>query len=133
MTTLQIRNVSLKHLPEFVDDAVERAFLKELVSSFETNRPRVVINCSSLKEVSLASIRLLLCSLEEAMKRNGDVRLSALPKTTKAVLQSTGMDRLFRMFETDTEALKSFQRQVISVNSVLCASDENIQAAESAA
>jgi anti-anti-sigma factor len=135
MMTLQIRNVSVKQLPEVVNSAVERSFLTEMVSSFEADRPRIVINCASLRSLDLPSIHLLLCSLEEAMKRNGDVRLSAVPKASKAVLQSAGMDRLFKIFDTDAEAIRSFQRHSHSSpwNAVLCNSAVSTNAAENAA
>jgi anti-anti-sigma regulatory factor len=131
--SLQSRTVAVKHLPEVVNHAAERVILNELLISLDANRPRIVINCSKQTSPSMLSIHLLLCSLEEAMKRNGDVRLSAVPKALRAMLQSAGMDRLFRFFDTDVEAIESFQRHSNAVNLISFQPSTNTQASESAA
>jgi anti-anti-sigma regulatory factor len=58
-------------------------------------------------------VLLLLGCLEEAMKRNGDVRLAAVSPQGKAALKITGTDILFRFFETADDAIASFQRRAI--------------------
>jgi hypothetical protein len=49
---------------------------------------------------------LLLCCLEEAMKRNGDVKLAAIPAGAEATVE---LIRLFEIFETSADAVKSFR------------------------
>jgi anti-anti-sigma regulatory factor len=78
-------------------------------------------------------IHFLLCCLEEAMKRNGDVRLSAVPKTLTASLQTLGLDRLFKMFDSDLEAIKSFQRGAVPAPPLVRNAAANAVAAENAA
>jgi anti-anti-sigma factor len=107
---IQLRAVSVTQLPETLNEEQEWAFLEELKSSLTADRPRIVLNCSNLRAFDRLSLQLLLCCLEEAMKRNGDVRLAAVPADTRIVLESAGIDRLFKMFETEAEAVKSFQR-----------------------
>jgi anti-anti-sigma factor len=107
---LQLRTVSVKHLPETVNEEQEWVFLQELKACLHVDRPRIVLNCTGLRAFDPSSLHLLLCCLEEAMKRNGDVRLAAVPMSALAILESAGFDRLFKIFDTDTEAVKSFQR-----------------------
>lgn len=107
---LELRTVTVKQLPDTKNGEQEWAFLEELKRSLYVERPRIVLNCASMNSFSGSSIHLLLCCLEEAMKRNGDVRLSAMPKATRAMLESSGMDRLFQIFDDDAAAVKSFQR-----------------------
>ncbi len=107
---LQLRTVLVRQLPETVNDDQEWAFMQELKSCMQVDRPRIVLNCSSVRALDRTVLHLLLCCLEEAMKRNGDVRLSALPKPAQAALESVGMRRLFKVFDTDADAVKSFQR-----------------------
>jgi anti-sigma B factor antagonist len=107
---LEFRNVTVKQLPETVNEDQEWAFLEEMKMSVYAERPRVVLNCSRLAVLKESTLHLLLSCLEEAMKRNGDVRLSALTKPAKAVLDAAGLGRLFKVYESDTEAVKSFQR-----------------------
>ena len=132
--TLQVRAVTLKHLPEEMTEQLERAFLIELRNVPHGDRPRIVMNCSSLRGMSSPVIHFLLCCLEEAMKRNGDVRLSAVPKTLTASLQTLGLDRLFKMFDSDLEAIKSFQRGAVPAPPLVRnAAANNAVAAENAA
>jgi anti-anti-sigma factor len=107
---LQLRTVTLKRLQETKNREQEWAFLEELKSSLYVERPRIVLNCAEVRSFSRSSLRLLLCCLEEAMKRNGDVRLSTLPQSARAALESSGLDRLFQIFDDDAAAVKSFQR-----------------------
>jgi anti-sigma B factor antagonist len=130
---LQVRAVSVKQFPESVNNNVERMFLAELRGALQTERPRIVLDCSKMQTLNLPAIHLLLCSLEEAMKRNGDVRLSSVPRAAKTLLQAAGFDRLFRIFDTDAEAIKSFQRHSIDVNPLACWSEAGSAAAENAA
>jgi len=57
----------------------------------------------------------LLCCLEEAMKRNGDVKLAAIPDGVRALLEHTGAGRVFEGFDTTAEALDSFCRPRVGV------------------
>jgi anti-anti-sigma regulatory factor len=56
------------------------------------------------------AINLLLSFLEEAMKRNGDVKLAGVPQEAMAALELAGVDRLFEIFATNAEAVSSFRR-----------------------
>ena len=51
------------------------------------------------------------------MKRNGDVKLTALRAEAMAALELTGIDRLFETFDTIAEAVNSFCRLHIGVDS----------------
>jgi len=130
--TTRILTVSVRQLPAG-DKKKREAFLLELRSSFEVDRPRLVINCSSLHAADVHSIHLLLCCLEEAMKRKGDVKLAAVPRATRALLESAGVGRLFEMFETEVDAVRSFQRRAFNSTAQALTSRPGIRASENAA
>jgi anti-sigma B factor antagonist len=108
---LKARSVTIKHLPERIDHRVERAVLQELAVALHGERPAIVLDCSQLLQMDSDAAHLLLCCLEEAMKRNGDVRLAGLTGEAKRTLSAWGVDRLFRTFETAEKAAESFQRR----------------------
>jgi hypothetical protein len=56
-------------------------------------------------------VYVLVCCLEAAMKRNGDVRLAGLPAGARALLVRIGISRLFEIFNTTAEAVSSFGRR----------------------
>jgi anti-anti-sigma regulatory factor len=75
----------------------------------------VVLDCSLLPKLDRNAIHLLLCCLEEAMKRNGDVRLAALQPEPLSVLHSTGLDSVFQVFDSVENAVESFRAPRISL------------------
>lgn len=105
-----IRAVSVMQLPKAINREGERVLLSEMRKVSDANRPRIVLNCANLHEVDAPAVRLLLHCLEEAMKRNGDVRLAALPEPARVSLHLAGLGRLFKIFESDAEAIRSFQQ-----------------------
>jgi anti-sigma B factor antagonist len=108
---LRPRTVTIKHLPSRVDHSTERALLRELALALQVERPAIVLDCSQLRQMDSAAAHLLLCCLEEAMKRNGDVRLAGLSDQAGETLAAWDLDRIFRSFETTEKAAESFQRR----------------------
>lgn len=111
--------VIVTQLPEKLDGKQGRMVFRELESSMNADRPCVVLDCSKVLQMDSRAIRMLLCCLEEAMKRNGDVKLAALTSSAREILELTGVDRLFEMYETDTDAVNSFFRP--HFEQVMCA------------
>lgn len=105
---LRVGAVAVKQLPETLTYKQGLIFFRELESSMTVDRPGIVLDCSKARVIDGTAIHLMLCCLEEAMKRNGDVRLSALSAEAKGILKLKGADRLFRIYDTNAEATNSF-------------------------
>ena len=97
-------------------------------------RPSIVLDCARLREMDQHGLHLLLCCLEGAIKRNGDVRLAALTPTAMVNLETSGIDRLFRIFASTDEAAESFERRLAHAvpHAARAASDGHQQAANAA-
>jgi anti-sigma B factor antagonist len=106
----KVRSVAVRKLPERISGAQRDQVYKDLESSINVDRPAVVLDCSGLRRLDGSAIHLLLCCLEEAMKRNGDVRLAGLRPEAKAALQAAEVESLFQSFESVGEAVESFHR-----------------------
>lgn len=87
-----------------------RLVFRELETRINIDRPCVVLDCSKVREMDRFAIHMLLCCLEEAMKRNGDVKLAAVSPAARETLELTRVDRLFEIYDTETEAVNSFFR-----------------------
>jgi anti-sigma B factor antagonist len=109
--TLSIDAVSIRQVPEKLDVKRGRLFFRELESCINVERPRIVLDCSRVREMDKYALHVMLCCLEGAIKRNGDVRLAAVAPNAMLNLELAGLDRLFRIFETTDEAVESFQRR----------------------
>ena len=102
--------VVVKHLPETFGRSQQRLCFAEVENCFTIDRPCIVLDRSRVRHMDRSAIHFLLCCLEEAMKRNGDVKLAALPAESRGLLEVTGVDRLFEVFDTSAEAVTSFRQ-----------------------
>ena len=102
--------LEVKEFPGALDAPKARLFLGEVQSYLYDDRPYIVLDCSKIGQMDGPSIQLLLCCLEEAIKRNGDVKLAAVPTGARATLKLTGVDRIFEIFDTNAEAVNSYRR-----------------------
>jgi anti-sigma B factor antagonist len=106
---LPARAVTVKRLPAELDWKRERLLLRELEDGLAVSRPSIVLDLSEAGRIDKPYLHLLLSCLEEAMKRNGDVRLASLRPEVRSTLRLSGVDRLFAIFETRAAAIESFQ------------------------
>jgi anti-anti-sigma factor len=112
---ITMRAVTVHEVPADVTASEERAFLRNLQEYVETERPRLVLDCSRIRRMNKPTMHLLLSCLEEAMKRNGDVRLAALPPEARTLPQLAGLRRLFEIYPTVAEAVHSFQQRPMAM------------------
>ena len=105
-----MRPVVVRKFPDALSVQQKVAFLHDIAGIMNGSRPRLVLDCSRLRECDSSTIHLLLHCLEEAMKRNGDVKLAAIPTPAAVVLVSTGVARLFETFDTVEKAVNSFHQ-----------------------
>jgi len=68
----------------------------------------VVLDCSELDGLGLPEIRLFISCLERVMKRNGDARLAGLSPRAREILSRSGVERLFRIYDSRESAVRSF-------------------------
>jgi len=100
--------VVVEQLPEQFKLGQIETFLRKITPLFQTNRPRVVFDFSRVKQMDSAGVDMLLYCMEEAMKRNGDLKLAAVPPQAAIILELTRIDRLFEIFENTSDAVESF-------------------------
>jgi len=112
---ITMRAVTVHEVPAEVTASEERAFLRSLQEYVETERPRLVLDCSNIRRMNRPTLHLLLSCLEEAMKRNGDVRLAALPAEARTSPRLSGLRRLFEIYPTVAEAVHSFQQRPMAM------------------
>lgn len=97
-------------MPEKLSLTHGRGFFREVEPYLQADRPRVVLDCSRVRHLDSAGIHVLLRVLEEAMKRNGDVKLASVPPGAAAMLRLTRVGRLFEVFDNTADAVNSFHQ-----------------------
>lgn len=104
------RTVVVKQLPESVTLSQAQQLFWEVVPLLERDRPQLVFDFSEVRRLDSAGIEMLLHCMEEAMKRNGDVKLAAVSTQVAVILELTRVDRLFEIFANPSDAVESFHR-----------------------
>jgi len=104
------KSVVIKQLPELVNINSAPQLQQEIAPALDRDRPGLVFDCSRVCQIDSAGIDLLLTVLEEAMKRNGDVKLAAVSSQVSVILKLTRVDRLFEIFADPRDAAESFER-----------------------
>lgn len=100
--------VIVMELPQQLNRAQVKTFLRELQPLLEADRPRLVLDCSQVRLIDSAGVAMLLQCMQEAMKRDGDLKLAAVSAASGAILELMRVDRLFEIFDTAKEAVQSF-------------------------
>ena len=100
--------VIVMELPEQLSQAEVRSFLAGLQPLLETDRPCIVLDCSKVQNIDSSGIEMLLHCLDEAMKRDGDLKLAAVSPASAIILELMRVDRLFEVFENSDAAARSF-------------------------
>src|SRR5579864_2224795 len=102
------RPIVVKRVPDRLNLRQARTFLREVQAFLKSDRPQVVFDLSQVRQIDAAGVDMLLHCMSEAMKRDGDLKLAAVSPQAATVLELTRADRLFEIYETSTDAVRSF-------------------------
>jgi anti-sigma B factor antagonist len=102
------RPVIVMQVPEQLYESEASAFRQELKNLLHRERPRIVLDCSGIKHIDSSGVEMLLLCMDEAMKRDGDVKLAAVAPGSAVILELMKVDRLFEVFDSAEEAVRSF-------------------------
>jgi anti-sigma B factor antagonist len=100
--------VIIMQLPERLNHRDVQNCSSELDPILGSDRPRIVLDCSLVQYMDSAGVEMLLHCVQEAMKRDGDLKLAAVSPAAATILELMRVDRLFETFETTDEAVQSF-------------------------
>lgn len=102
------RPVVVKRVPARVDGRTAREFLRDVQPFLSTDRPQLVFDLSQVQRLDAAGVEMLLRCMSEAHKRDGDLKLAALSTQAAVVLELTRTERLFEIYDSSTDAIRSF-------------------------
>ena len=102
------RPVVVKHMPERINLKQAKEFLREVQPFLKSDRPQIVFDFGNVRQMDAAGVDMLLHCMGEAMKRDGDVKLASLSPHAAVILEMTRTDRLFEVYETSSDAVRSF-------------------------
>jgi anti-sigma B factor antagonist len=95
-------------LPEELDALGAQTFMQELQPLLDLQRPRIIFDCSGVRYMDGVGVEMMRHCLEEARKRDGNLKLAALSPEAQVVLELMRDDRVFEAFATSDDAVQSF-------------------------
>jgi anti-sigma B factor antagonist len=102
------RPVVVKRMPERVNLKMARNFMQEVKPFLQCDRPQVVFDLSHVRHLDVAGVEMLMQCMAEAMKRDGDLKLASPSPQAMIVLELTRTDRLFEIYDSSGDAVRSF-------------------------
>ncbi len=82
---------------------------RQLLAAIDGGGTHFLLNCSDLKYVSSAGLRVLLMAAKRVKPAHGAIVLSALQPHIREVFDLAGFSSIFPIHDTDEAALRSFQ------------------------
>ena len=102
------RPVVVKRMPERVNARSARQFWRDVQPFLSVDRPQLVFDLSPVVQLDAAGVEMLLRCMSEAHKRDGDLKLASLSQHAAVVLELTRTERLFEIYESSIDAVRSF-------------------------
>jgi len=102
------RPVVVKRMPQRLNIRAAREFLGDVQPFLTVDRPQLVFDLALVQQLDAAGIELLLYCMSEAHKRDGDLKLASLSPQAAVMLELTRTERLFEIYETSADAVRSF-------------------------
>jgi anti-sigma B factor antagonist len=100
--------VMVKQFPKSTVSNNSTNLFQDVETLLRCDRPSLVFDFSNVSHFDSAGIDMLLRCLQEAMKRNGDIKLAAVPPSVAVIIELTRVDRLFQIFVKPSDAVESF-------------------------
>ncbi len=102
------RPVVIKHMPARLSLRNARSIYREILPFLSEDHPQIVFDLTLVEQMDSAGVEMLLECMTRCMKNDGDLKLSGLSPHSATVLELTRTDRVFEIYETSTDAVRSF-------------------------
>src|ERR1700736_1541902 len=90
----------------------EGAVLRERIGNMLPATPKIVVNLDGVDYIDSGGLGILVGLLVSARNRGGELKLVSPRERVKDVLRNTNLDRIFRVYANNDEAVAAFCKQV---------------------
>ncbi len=91
-----------------IDSMTANQLGEALTREIDGGNIHVVLDLSSVDYMSSAGLREIVTALKKAKRAAGDVRLAQPSDRVREVLEMAGLDTIFRIFSSQSDAMGSF-------------------------
>ncbi len=82
--------------------------LTQLTELIDGGDKKILVNFEKLQYISSAGLRILLAAAKQLKAADGELRICDLNEVVKEVFDISGFSTIFKIFESETDALDSF-------------------------
>jgi len=90
----------------------EGSVLRERIGNVLQGTAKVVVNLKGVDYIDSGGLGILVGLLVSARNRGGELTLVSPRERVKDVLRNTNLDRIFRVYANNDEAVAAFRKQV---------------------
>jgi anti-sigma B factor antagonist len=83
--------------------------LRRVVLGLLNETRRIVVNLAWIEHIDSCGLGTLVASFISARHRRAEIKFAALSPRARRVLTSTNVDRLFEVYDSTEEAIRSFR------------------------
>jgi len=105
------------YIDGFINAHTVQEFEKSVQSALEEKNFRILINCKDLQYINSSGLGVLMGVIEEIQDNDGFLYLSNMNETVFNIFDTLGFTHLFKVFDTEEEAISSLQGGADSGNS----------------
>jgi anti-sigma B factor antagonist len=113
--SIQVRQVDgvAVVLPDgFINAHTVRQFESTLEELVESGQYTILLNCKDLNYISSAGLGAIMGLIEIVRENGGDILLCSLQENVYAIFDTLGFTQLYKVFETEGDALHSLAGKV---------------------
>lgn len=105
ITTSAKNGFSVIYLSGRADSMHVSAFERYMLDHIAAGESKLIINCRDLKYISSLGLRVFLIAQKKIIEKKGKLFLCELTKPVLETIAISGFSTIFRIFETEEEAL----------------------------
>ncbi len=90
----------------------EGAVLRERIRNMLPGTPKIVVNLNGVDYIDSGGLGILVGLLVSARNRGGELKLVSPNERIKELLRRTSLDKIFRVYGNDEEAVAAFRKKV---------------------
>lgn len=106
-------NVCILKLKGRLDLASGTSLKEEVKKLFEQDKTSIHLNLSEVEFINSSGLGSLVSLMKETRVKKGRLTLSNMASYVKEIFEITQLSHIFEIFETDTEALASYQQAAV--------------------
>lgn len=103
-----LNQVTLVRVDGRIDSSNANHLGAALSGEIDSGRTRIVLDLSSVEYMSSAGLREIVMAYKKVQRRDGDVRIAQPSDRVLEVLEVAGLDNVFQIFSSQTEAVGSY-------------------------